>query len=114
LPGNDVTFNETALIEWGGAFEALHAALLHKFNLIRAINLQGRPIPVSAIDLTASEVPLPKLGDALKTALDEHAMKLPASVYPSADDRLAGVAVASFAAVHECKQTCGCHCGSHK
>ena len=61
-------------------FEALHAALLHKFNLIRAINLQGRPIAVSAIDLTASKGSLPNFGEALKTALDEHAVKLPASV----------------------------------
>ena len=61
-------------------FEALHAALLYKFNLIRAINLQGRPIAVSTIDLTASKGALPSLGDALKTALDEHAVMLPASV----------------------------------
>lgn len=151
LAGDDVTFNETALIEWGGvahlgaaskreqdlladalleplahrrmaaamqaakatnsdaanfsrlgrylrtlrdpiseqlasviavtqSFEALHAVLLHKFNLIRAIDLQGRPIPVSTIELTPSKVPLPKLGDVLKIALDEHAMKLPKSV----------------------------------
>jgi hypothetical protein len=62
------------------AFEALHAALLYQFNLIRAINQQGRPIAVSAIDLTGSKRSLPDLGDTLKATLDEHAVNLPASV----------------------------------
>ena len=62
------------------AFEALHATLLYQFNLIRSINQQGRPIAVSAIDLTASKRFLPNLGDILKATLDEHAVRLPSSV----------------------------------
>lgn len=62
------------------SFEALHAALLYQFNLIRAISQQGRPIALSAIDLTTSKRSLPALGDSLKASLDKHAAKLPPSV----------------------------------
>lgn len=62
------------------AFEALHAELLYQFNRIRAIDQQGRPIAVSAIDLTGSKKSLPKLGDTLMSVLEQHAMNLPAPV----------------------------------
>jgi hypothetical protein len=62
------------------AFEALHAELLYRFNLIRAINQHGRPIAASAIDLTGGKKSLPKLGETLVSVLEQHTMNLPASV----------------------------------
>lgn len=59
------------------AFEALHSALLHRFDMIRTIDVRGRPVPIASIQLAHPGASLAELGDGLRRVLDENSVHLP-------------------------------------
>lgn len=62
------------------AFEALHSALLHQFDMIRSTNVLGHPVPIASIQLASPGASLSELGDGLLRVIDESSVHLSTSV----------------------------------
>ena len=68
-----------AVLAVASAFENLHRELLYRFNQVRASGYH-RPEPLKNILLSAGDVSLAHLGDAVKRALAHNGARLPHSV----------------------------------
>ena len=75
-----------AVLAVAKCFEDLHRELLYRFDQIRATSINCRRVPLKSIRIVNGDVPLPRVGDALKDALAHSGARLPRSVRTAVGD----------------------------
>ena len=75
-----------AILAIAKCFEYLHRELLYRFDQIRTTSSYGRRVPLNLMRIENGDVPLQRVGDALKDALERSDARLPRSVRMAVGD----------------------------